>query len=175
MALTPPGQALQTSRLNLRWLTLDDADFMLAIWNDAEFLQYVGDRGIRTREEAQRALKTGPLKLYRDYAYGPYKLSLRGDDTPIGVCGLFRRDYLDDPDIGFAILPDYRRAGYATEAAMAVAEHAKSELGLKRLAAIVSPGHAVSIGVIGKIGLRFEKTIRNPAESEEIELYSVNW
>ena len=105
---------LETKRLSLRWLTLDDAELMLAVWNDPTFIRYVGDRQIRTMEAARTALVEGALKLFSDYGYGPFRLALISDDTPIGVCGLFRRLGLDEPDIGFAILPEYWRKALPT-------------------------------------------------------------
>ena len=169
------GHTLETQRLDLRWLTPGDAGLMLAIWNDPGFLEHVGDRGIRTVDEAERALIEGPLRLYREHGYGPYRLSLRGTDTAIGICGLFRRDGLDDPDIGFALLPEYCGKGYAEEAARAVVAHARDGLGLTRLTAIVSPGNAASIRLIRNIGLDFERMHRMPADSEDVALYSVAW
>ncbi len=169
------NHTLETERLDLRWLTREDAGLMLAIWNDPAFLEHVGDRGIRTIAEAERALVDGPLRLYREHGYGPYRLSLRGTDTAIGICGLFRREGLDDPDIGFALLPDYCGRGYAGEAARAVVAHARDGLGLARLTAIVSPGNDASIRLIRNIGLAFERMHRLPADTGEIELYSVDW
>ena len=81
---------LETERLQLRWLKLDDADLMLAIWNDPAFIRHVGDRGIRTVEEARAGMTKGALQLYEKYGYGPYRVALKDDDAAIGICGLFR-------------------------------------------------------------------------------------
>lgn len=148
---------------------------MLEIWNDPAFVRYVGDRGIRSTDEAAQALADGPLKLYEDYGFGPYRLALRDTDTAIGICGLFRREGLDDPDVGFALLPEFCGKGYAKEAAEIVVAHAKNELALPRLTAIVSPENVASIGLIEKLGLRFERMIQMPGESENISLYGVDW
>lgn len=148
---------------------------MLAIWNDPAFVRHVGDRGIRTIDQAKDALAKGPLRLYRDYGYGPYRLSLIGSDDAIGICGLFRRDGLDDADIGFALLPGYYGQGYASEAAIAVTEHARDVLGLRRLTAIVSPLNRPSIALIEKLDMRFERMIRMPGDDDEICLYSIDW
>ena len=166
---------LQTKRLQLRWLTLDDSKLMLAIWNDPAFVRNVGDRGIRTVKQAAQALSEGPLQLYQDYGFGPYRLALRDTGEAIGICGLFKRETLDDPDVGFALLPEFCGKGYASEAAKAVVEHAKHGLGLPRLTAIVSPGNAASIGLIEKLGLRFERMVRMPGESDDISLYGIEW
>lgn len=146
---------------------------MLAIWNDPAFIRHVGDRGIRTAAEAETALKEGPLKLYEDYGYGPFCLSLKKEPTLIGICGLFQRDNLDDPDIGFALLPNYCGKGFATEAARAVVAHARDDLGLRRLTAIVSPENVASVALLEKLGMSFERGITMPGEENEISLYSM--
>lgn len=163
---------LETERLFLRRVTLDDADLMLAVWNDPAFVRNVGDRGVRTTEEAHEAMQAGALKLYEDYGYGPYSMVLKSDGSKIGICGLFRRESLEDPDIGFAVLPDFCSRGYAGEAAFAVLAHARDDLGIRKLAAIVSPKNAPSIGLIEKLGLAFERMITMPGDDEAISLYS---
>jgi len=163
---------LETERLYLRRVTLDDTGLMLAVWNDPAFVRNVGDRGIRTVEQARKAMKSGALKLYADYGYGPYSMVLKSDECQVGVCGLFRRENLEDPDIGFAVLPDYCSMGYAGEAAFAVLAHARDDLAIRELTAIVSPGNAPSIGLIEKLGLSFDRMITMPGDEEEISLYS---
>ncbi len=126
-------------------------------------------------QEARAAMEKGPLKLYSDYGYGPYRLALAKSDEAIGICGLFKRDNLDDPDIGFAILPVHCGKGYAFEAANIVATHAREGLGLKRMTAIVSQKNNASIGLIEKLGLTFERMLLMPGEDEEICLYAIDW
>jgi len=166
-----PDWCLETERLTLRRVTLDDAALMLAIWNDPAFIRHVGDRGIRTIEEAEAALKEGAFKLYDEFGYGPYCMSRKKDGALIGICGLFRRENLTDPDIGFGVLPDYCGKGYAGEAAQAVVAHARNDLGIECLTAIVSPENVASIGLIEKLGLRFDRGITMPDDDDEISLY----
>ena len=165
---------LETERLCMRRLTLDDADLMLAIWNDPAFIIHVGDRGIRTIAEARENMSEGALKLYEDYGYGPYRVALKSDDTAVGTCGLFRRKGLEDTDIGYGFLPEFCRRGYAYESARAVLEHARADIGLARIIAIVSPDNAASIGLTERLGLRFEKTARLPGEGKDVSLYSIS-
>ena len=165
---------LETERLLLQRVTLNDAGLMLAVWNDPAFIRHVGDRGIRTVAEAEVALKEGAFKLYDDYGYGPYRMSLKVAGPPIGICGLFRRDNLDDPDIGFATLPDYCGKGFAAEAARAVIAHARDDLRIRRLTAIVSPENLASVRLIQKLGMSFERGITMPGEENEISLYSMS-
>ena len=169
--MAEPAWQLETERLWLRRITLEDAGLMLAVWNDPRFIRHVGDRGIRTIEEAHDALRSGAFRLYQDYGYGPYSLTRKTDGTQVGICGLFKRDILDHPDIGFAVLPDHCGQGIAGEAAAEVVRHAREDLELAELAGIVSPGNAASISLLEKLGLRRNGTITMPGETEAVCLY----
>ena len=172
----PPANAkteLTTARLRLRWMTEDDADLMLSIWNDPDFIRYVVDRGIRTPTEAREAMRDGVLKLYADFNYGPYLLEPLDGGSPMGICGLFKRDNLEYPDIGYGLLPEFRGRGYAFEAASAVLMHARDDLGLTQLKAIVSQANSRSISLLEKLGLRAEGTLRMPDEDEDVTLYGI--
>ena len=171
--MTSADFRLQTARLSLRMLTLADAELMLAIWNDPAFVRYVGDRGVRTPEQARVTMSQGALQLYADYGYGPYRVALAGDDTEIGICGLFRREGYRDPDIGYSILPAYCGCGYAYEAASAVLEHAHTVLNLPRILAFIAPDNDASIGLAEKLGLRFERPARLAGDASDVSLYSM--
>jgi RimJ/RimL family protein N-acetyltransferase len=162
---------MNTARLDLRPIGLDDAPLMLAIWNDPAFIRNVGDRGIRSLDQAREAIAAGALKLFAEHGYGPFSMTRRNDGKQIGICGLFKRDVLDAPDIGFAVLPDYCGQGFAGEAAAAVVKHAREDLGLAVLTAIVSPDNAASVALIEKLGLRYERMITMPGEDAPIRLY----
>ena len=164
---------LETERLYLRRITVDDADLMLAIWNDPEFVRNVGDRGIETLEQARDAVESGPLQLYQKYGYGPFVMVRKSDGARTGICGLFKRDILEHPDIGFALLPDYRGKGCAGEASIAVVSHARDDLGLEEITAIVSPENAPSIALIEKLGLSYSGMITMPGDDEAICLYGM--
>lgn len=164
---------IETDRLNLRAVTLDDTAIMLAVWNDPAFIRNVADRGIRTVEQAREAIANSALTLFEEFGFGPCCISLKSDDSMIGICGLFKRENLDHPDIGFAILPNYCGKGYAGEAAEAVVKYAHEQLALPVLTAIVSPGNRPSIGLIEKLGLGFERMITMPGESDAVRLYSM--
>ena len=146
---------------------------MLAIWNDPAFIRHVADRGIRTLAEAHEAMRAGVLRLYSEYGYGPYAMQLKNDRAAIGICGLFRRDGFDDPDIGFALLPAFRRRGYVCEAAHSVIGYARESLGLPRLKAIVSPGNAASVAIIRKLGFEFERMHRMPDDDADVAVYGI--
>ena len=171
--MNPSARELLTERLRLRWLTENDACLMLAIWNDPAFIRHVTDRGIRTEQAALDAMRQGVLKLYSECGYGPYRLSLRSDGTDAGVCGLFKRDNLPNPDIGYALLPAFCGQGYAVEAAHAVVAHASEVMELAKISAIVSPEHTRSIALLKKLGMVREGTVRMPGEDDDILLYGL--
>ena len=168
------GHPPPTDRLRLRRLTIDDAPLMLAIWNDPGFVQYVGDRGIRSLAEAEEAMRDGVLRLYEEFGYGPYAMDRKEGGPAIGICGLFRRDGFDDPDVGFAVLPAFRGKGYVYEAARSVVDYARDGLGVSRLKAIVSPDNAASVAIIRKLGLEFEKMHRMPGDEDDVALYGIS-
>lgn len=168
------ARELLTGRLELRWMTEDDAGLMLAVWTDPGFVQHVGDRGVRTVEQAREAM--GPaLALYASHGYGAYRVALRGGGPAIGICGLFRRPVFDHPDIGYALLPHGRGHGYALEAARAVMREARDGVGLARVLAIVSPGNRRSIALLEKLGMHAEGSTRMPGEDADLLLYAKNF
>ena len=169
------GPVLNTERLELRWLTLADTPMMLAVWNDPAFVRFVADRGIRSLEQARAAVEAGPLRLYAEYGYGPFRVRRRADGMDMGICGLFRRDGLEEPDIGFAILPDFCGKGYGFEASAAVLAHARDALGLPCVTAIVSPHNDASIGLLEKLGMRYERPIRMPGDDHDVRLYRIEF
>jgi RimJ/RimL family protein N-acetyltransferase len=146
-----------TDRLVVRPFTLDDAGFVLELLNDPSFLQHIGDKGVRTLEDARAYIESGPRASYARHGFGLCAVEPRGGGEALGMCGLLKRDALEHPDVGFAFLPRFRSKGYAFEAAAGVLAHARSALGLRRILAITSPGNTASIELLGRLGFRFER------------------
>jgi RimJ/RimL family protein N-acetyltransferase len=163
---------LQTERLRVRHMAPDDAGFMLGLLNDPAWHRFIGDRGIRTMDGARDYILNGPMEMVARLGFGFYVVERREDDCPIGVCGLAKRDFLDDVDIGYAFLPEYGRQGYAVEAARGVLAHAR-ELGLKRIVATVRPDNSASIRLLEKLGLRFERTIQAPDTVRALQVFAM--
>ena len=163
---------LCTRRLELRELDADDAPFMLELLNDPSFIANIGDRGVRTVEDAARYIQDRMIHSYAQHGYGLYLVELATTGAAIGICGLVKRDYLDDADIGFAFLPAFLGRGYALESATAVRAHAFEVLGLPRLLAITSAHNTRSMHLLEKIGMRFQRMITPPGEASEIRLYT---
>lgn len=164
-------EVLRTDRLVLRWLTVEDAAFIHELMNDPDWLRYIGDRGIRTLEDARTYLLQGPIAMYARVGFGLYRVELRESGVPIGICGLIKRDTLEDVDIGFALLPQYRSHGYTYEAAAATLEYGRRTLGLSRIVAIVSPGNEVSMQLLRKLGLTPEGRVQLTPGAAEVCLF----
>lgn len=162
---------IETARLNLRRLVLEDADFILRLLNEPEFLRFIGDKGVRTLDDARHYLTRGPLESYRRHRFGLYRVGLRRDDIPIGICGLVKRDALEHADVGYAFLASHGSLGYATESAAAVLDYGRRTLGLERIVAIVAPGNLASIAVLERIGLKFERRVRLTDADPEVSLF----
>ena len=161
---------LETRRLALREMSVDDADFILGLMNEPSFLRYIGDKKVRTVEDARRYIVNGPVESYRRHGIGLYLVELKASGAAIGTCGLLRREQLDDFDVGFAFLPRYWSQGYAFEAAAAVMDYATKSLGLKRIVAVTSPDNDRSIRLLAKLGMRFERTMTLVEGEPEVEL-----
>jgi RimJ/RimL family protein N-acetyltransferase len=162
----------ETDRLVLRRLTVEDAPFILELLNDPDWLRFIGDKGVRTLEDAQNYILTGPIESYARRGFGLFVVERKADATSIGLCGLLKRDVLEDVDVGYAFLPGYRGKGYAVEAAAAALRFGKETVGLTRVAAITNPGNARSIRVLEKLGLAFEKMVRLSEEAPEISFFA---
>ena len=165
---------LETERLSLRQFTADDAEFIFELVNEPSFIQNIGDRGVRTLSDAVRYIEAGPISSYARNGFGLYLVQLKESGESIGMCGLIKRDALDDVDIGYAFLPKFWSKGYAVEAALAVKAQGHS-LGLKRIVGITDPANTGSIRVLEKIGFTFEKMIRLSANDIELKLFAIEF
>ena len=165
---------IETERLSLCKLNPNDVVFIFKLLNTPSWLKYIGDRGIKTMDNARDYIITGPMFSYNKHGFGLWLVKLKNDDTPIGICGLIKRDTLEYIDIGFAFLPEYTGKGYALEAAKATMDYAKNELELKRVVAITTKDNESSIALLKKIGFEYEKLIMLPNEDEELMLFNTN-
>jgi RimJ/RimL family protein N-acetyltransferase len=163
-----------TPRLSLRHFTPDDAGFVLRLLNDPAFLRYIGDKGVRDRESALRYLHEGPLASYARHGFGLFLVASRDDDVAIGMCGLLKRDYLADVDLGYAFLPEHVGHGYALEAASAAVDLARTQFGLPRLLAITDRDNAASIRLLRKLGFAYSGDIGLNADGPELNLFALD-
>jgi [ribosomal protein S5]-alanine N-acetyltransferase len=167
-------KTMETERLIVRPLTEEDAEFILELLNEPSFIQNIGDRNVRTIDDARSYIMNGPIASYDKNDFGLDLVVLKETGESIGMCGLIRRKGLEDVDIGYALLPKFWSKGYALEAAQATKAYARDVIGLKRIVAITDPANEGSIRVLEKIGLRFERMVRLAADDLELKLFGVD-
>lgn len=148
-----------------------DAEFILGLLNEPSFLRYIGDRGVRSADDARRYIREGPVAGYERYGYGLLRVALKADGTAIGMCGVLKRDTLPEPDLGFSFLPEHWSKGYALEAATAVMRHARNALHLGRILAITTHDNGPSMRLLGKLGFRFDRMITLGEDVTELRLF----
>lgn len=162
---------LETERLVLRELNEDDTSFIVELLNSEGWLKYIGDRNVKSVEQAREYLVNGPIKSYKDNGYGLSLVELKNEKIPIGLCGIIKRDTLEFPDIGYALLPMYFGQGYAFEIANQVLVYAKNDLKMIELLAITTPDNESSIKLLGKLGFSFQRFMKTPDDSGDLRLF----
>jgi len=167
-------KVLETDRLVLRRLSVEDAEFILKLLNDPSFLRFIGDKQVRTLDAARNYIRSGPIASYERFGFGLFLTQLKESSEPIGICGLLKRDTLDDVDIGFAFLPEFCGMGYGFESAKAMMIHGRDAHGLKRIVAITSPENVGSIALLEKLGLRFERLTKLSDDSPDVKLFAAD-
>jgi RimJ/RimL family protein N-acetyltransferase len=164
---------IETERLLIRRLGSGDEAFLLELLNEPSFLANIGDRKVRTLEDASEYIRKGPAASYAAHGFGLFLVELREPSVSIGICGLLKRDFLEDVDIGFAFLERYWGHGYALEAARAVMESGWKTFGLRRIVAITALHNEASARLLGKLGMRFEELIRPPDARADTKLFGI--
>jgi RimJ/RimL family protein N-acetyltransferase len=165
--------ALETGRLSLRGLTSEHGGFINQLLNEPRVLRGMGDRGVRSVDDARAWIENGPRASYAANGYGLYLVVHRETSEPMGICGLVSRPWLEDPDLGFSLLPAFWSRGYAFEAATAVMKHATATLRLRRILAITSPDNHDSARLLEKLGFRFREMVRPPDNRPALSLWSI--
>ena len=163
---------IETKRLTLRPLTLDDAAFYLRLLNEPSFLEHIGDKGVRNLDDARAAMLAGPIAMQAQLGYSLWMVIRKEDGAAIGMCGLIKRDTLPDTDLGYAYLPAYWGHGYAWEAASAAMAYGRDVIGLQRLLGIVSPGNKASSELLKKLGMHYVERL---ATEKETDLYRIEF
>ncbi len=162
---------IHTERLELREYTLKDAPFIFKLMNSEGWLKNIGDRNIKTIEDAEAYMLKNYLSSYEKHGFGPYLVSLKEGRMPIGSSGLYKRDNLDFPDVGFAFLSEFGNKGYAFESAQAVMNYASDTLKLQTIVGITLPENSASIKLLKKLGLSEIGTYKYE-DGEELLLFS---
>lgn len=162
---------LETPRLALRRFTPEDADFILELVNDPSWIRFIGDKGVRSLEDARRYLEAGPMRLYEKHGFGLWAVERKPDGERLGMCGLVKRDQLADVDLGFAFLARHRSLGYARESAEGVLAHARDRLGFGRLVAVTAPANGRSARLLRDLGFVHERTL-DGSPGDPVELFA---
>lgn len=165
-------KVLETDRLILRRLTVEDSGFILELLNEPSWLRFIGDKGVRTLDDARDYILKSLVAMYERLGFGLYLTELKGEGIPIGICGLIKRDSLEDVDIGFAFLPKFWGKGYAYESASAVMAYGKGSFGLNRIVAITTPDNYDSAKLLEKLGFNFETMVKLSDDSAEVSLFA---
>jgi ribosomal-protein-alanine N-acetyltransferase len=168
---------LQSTRVRLRELDPDsdgDAAFIVELLNDPDWIRYIRDAGVRDLEQARSYIRTGPQAMFRQHQHGLWCVERHLDGRPLGLCGLIRRDTLDDVDLGFGFLPLARGQGLAFEAAQATLDWARASLQLTRVVAIVLPDNLPSLKLLDTLGFRFERMLPPQGAAPSLQLLSLS-
>jgi [ribosomal protein S5]-alanine N-acetyltransferase len=164
---------LETDRLTLRMASLLDAPFIQRLLNDPDFIQNIGDRGVRDLHSAEQYIRDRLLLSYEKNGFGLLIVQEKMSQEALGLAGLVKREGLDGIDLGFAFLPEFRGMGYAHEATVAIRDDARNHLNLPKLLGITVRENLPSIRVLEKVGMTFDRTIRLPNDEKELLLYSL--
>jgi RimJ/RimL family protein N-acetyltransferase len=167
-------KVLETQRLVIRWFDEGDAPFILELLNDPGWIRFIGNKNVKTLDDARAYIRRVPIAAYEREGFGLSMVELKENGEPLGMCGLIRRPGLDDVDVGFAFLPRYRSQGYAFESSAAVLAHGRDTLALGRVVAITSEDNHDSARLLEKLGFRFEKSMHLPGDPEPVRLYATN-
>ncbi len=166
---------LVTERLIVRHLTIKDAPDILELLNEPSWLKFIGDKNVRTLQDAENYLINGPLTMYQNLGFGLFAVISKADGKFLGISGLIKRDSLPNIDIGFAFLERYWGNGFAYEASHGVLKYAKDILRLDKVVAIVDPANSSSLRLLNKIGMEFEKMVLLEHSKIELALLVTNW
>ena len=164
---------MTTGRLLIRQFVIDDAEFIVELLNEPSFIRFIGDKKVRTVDDARSYITTGPVESYKQNGFGLYLVQLKSTNKSIGMCGVLKRESLPDPDLGFAFLPEYWGKGYAFEAASTALDQARDVFRLSRILAITNPDNDASIKLLAKLGFQFEHVMKLSSDSDEVKLFSL--
>ena len=167
-------QAVETARLRLRMITPQDAAFIQRLYSSEDFLRYIGDKEITDTDKAVEYIENNILKMHQEKVVCLLMVEIKDSSTPIGVCGLIKRDSLESHDVGYGFAPEFYGQGYAKEAGEAIIEQAKQNADIDHLVAITTSDNIRSIALLTKLGFAFERVEDVISESVNLNLYSLS-
>jgi [ribosomal protein S5]-alanine N-acetyltransferase len=167
-------KTFETERLVLSPTSEGDAEFVFSLFNTPKWLKYIGDRNIRSVEDAKEYIKNKMLPQLERLGFANYTLIRKSDQKKIGICGLYDREGIEGYDIGFAFLPDFEGNGYGFESANKLKQVAFHEFGIHEIVAITTKDNITSQKLLEKLELRLTGFIKLPNDDEELLLYKIS-
>lgn len=164
---------IETERLLLQPMKIDDADLILELYNSPNFIKFIGDRNIKSIQDAEHYIANKFLPQLERLGYGNFLIKLKSNGKKIGGVGIFEREGLEIHDIGFSFLPEFEGKGYGFEAASELLKMAFTEFGLNKISAITSKENSASQKLIGKLGLQYQSIVRLPDDDEDLLYYEL--
>jgi len=166
-------KTFETKRLFIRPSCLEDAPFYLELYNTPKWIEYIGDRNIKTVKDSEEHIKAKILPQLETTGFSNYTVIRKSDKTFLGTCGLYDREGIEGVDIGFAFLPEYERQGYAFESASILIQEAMPHFNLTKVSGITVEENIASQKLLEKLGLQFSKMIRIPNDDAPLMLYEL--
>jgi ribosomal-protein-alanine N-acetyltransferase len=166
-------KTIETERLILKIANLEDAEFFLKLYNEPKFIQFIGDRNLKTIEDAENYVKEKFQPQFDKMGFGNYVMVTKSDNLKIGAMGIFIREGLEIPDIGFSVLEEFHNFGYAFEAANALKKIIFKDFKIEKLSAITTEDNISSQKLIEKLGLKYIKMVEFPGADNLLRYYEM--
>ena len=163
----------ETARLLIKPTNIEDAAFILELLNSPKWIEHIGDRKVKTIEDAENYIRQKMLPQLERLGYSNNTIILKETGEKVGVCGLYDREGLEGVDIGFAFLPQFEKKGYARESAEKLIDAAFTAFGISKIAAITTRQNIDSQNLLTKLGFKHSQNIFLPDDPEELRLYSL--
>lgn len=165
------GKLYETQRLLIRPVNIEDGPFILELMNTPKWIQFIGDRHVKTVVEAKAYIIDKAFPQLEKYGHTNNVIIRREDNVKLGTCGLYHREDRKDPDIGFAFLPQFEGKGYAFEAAYRLIVAAKENYGLKELSAYTLEYNSTSRKLLERLGFALKGLGKIPNNDEDLLHY----
>jgi len=152
---------LETERLILRELTLDDVDSLHEVLGDPWTMRHYHHPF--SRQEVVEWIERW-MASYRANRFGLWGLVLKETGELVGDTGLTWQEVDGQPlvEVGWHVDKRYQRRGLATEAGRASLEYGFGSLGLDRIISLIRPENEPSSRVAEKLGMRvWKETMRS--------------
>jgi [ribosomal protein S5]-alanine N-acetyltransferase len=149
---------IETERLALRLLTMDDLDALAVIYRDPEVRKYFPE-GTLTYRQTKAELDWIINVYYAQHGFGLWATTHRATNEFIGRCGLlpWTIDGRKEVEVAYLLAKSYWGRGLGTEAAGAILAYGFEQLNLPRLICLIDPANEASVNVAVKIGMSFER------------------